>query len=220
MLLISNSTEAHPEPFQYLRWSFQPLTIFAKSYLRFLTGFFWLHLWMMCWLIKGQCSHYVIYFICNLIGWFPQDGKTRIDWAKPLVPSFITVKSSHRRRSIKNAVLRIFAIFTGKHLCWSLFLIKLTKKTLQHRRFPVNIAKFLRTSLLKNICERLLLSTVKTFKALSFFTPPFQASHTIRPTIWYQLFTEFWLVHTWYFAHLRHQRPVPRLENVRQLNES
>ena len=58
----------------------------------------------------------------------------------------------------KISVLKYFAIFTGKHLCWSLFLIKLSlfnkvaglkpgsfiKKRLQHRCFPLNIAKFLR----------------------------------------------------------------------------
>ena len=33
--------------------------------------------------------------------------------------------SSHKRCSIKIAILKIFAIFTGKHLCWNLFLIKL-----------------------------------------------------------------------------------------------
>ena len=32
------------------------------------------------------------------------------------------------------------------------------KKTLQHRYFPVNFAKFSRKSILKNTCERLLLS--------------------------------------------------------------
>ena len=32
------------------------------------------------------------------------------------------------------------------------------KKRLQHRLFPVNIAKFFRTPILKNICERLLLN--------------------------------------------------------------
>ena len=37
-------------------------------------------------------------------------------------------------------VLRNFAIFRGKHLCWSVFLIKL-----QACNFPVNITKFLRT---------------------------------------------------------------------------
>ena len=44
----------------------------------------------------------------------------------------------------KKAVLKNLAIFTGKHLCWSLFLIQ-------------DIAKFLIAPILKNICERLLL---------------------------------------------------------------
>ena len=34
------------------------------------------------------------------------------------------------------------------------------KERLQHKFFPVNIAKFLKTPILKNICERLLLLTV------------------------------------------------------------
>ena len=33
-------------------------------------------------------------------------------------------------------------------------------KRLQHRLFPVNIAKFLKTSILKYICERLLLNFI------------------------------------------------------------
>ena len=71
-------------------------------------------------------------------------------------------RSSHRRCSVKKGVLKKFGNFTGKHLCWSLFLIKLqaqslVKKRLQHWRFPVKFAEFLRTSILKNICERLLL---------------------------------------------------------------
>ena len=47
----------------------------------------------------------------------------------------------------KKGVIKIFAIFTGKHLCWSLFLLKCNfiKKRLEHRCFPVNITKFLRT---------------------------------------------------------------------------
>ena len=44
--------------------------------------------------------------------------------------------------------LKYFAIFTGKDLCWSLFLIKFIKKNLQHRCFPVNMARFLRVSIL------------------------------------------------------------------------
>ena len=50
-----------------------------------------------------------------------------------------TDKSSHRRCSIKNAVLKNFAIFTGQHLCWSLF-FNFIKKRLQQRCFTV--AKF------------------------------------------------------------------------------
>ena len=63
----------------------------------------------------------------------------------------------------KTTVLKNFAKFTEKHLRWSLFLNKNVglqswnsiKKRLQHRFFPVNIAKFLRTPVLENICERL-----------------------------------------------------------------
>ena len=43
-------------------------------------------------------------------------------------------------------------------------------------------------------------------------------SHIVHLTIWHQLFLEFWLVHTWYFAHSRSQHIVTRLENVRDLN--
>ena len=58
-------------------------------------------------------------------------------------------------------VLKNFVIFTGKHLCWSLFLIKLQaykfiEKRLQNWCFPLHVRKFLRTSILKNISERLL----------------------------------------------------------------
>ena len=52
----------------------------------------------------------------------------------------------------KIGILKNFVIFTGKHLCWSLFLIKLTQKTskkLKHRCFLVNIAEFLRTLFLR-----------------------------------------------------------------------
>ena len=55
--------------------------------------------------------------------------------------------------SCKKSVLKNFVIFTGKYLCWSFFLVKLTPKTskrLQHRCFLVNIAKVLRTFLLQN----------------------------------------------------------------------
>ena len=74
-------------------------------------------------------------------------------------------RSRHQRCSIKKAVLKNFVKFTGKQCC-SPFLIKLQtfkfeallKKTLQHRFFAVNTAKFLRKTFLKNICERLFLN--------------------------------------------------------------
>ena len=47
---------------------------------------------------------------------------------------------------LKIGILNNFAIFTGKHLSWSLFLSKSTKKKLQHRRFLLNNAKFSRTA--------------------------------------------------------------------------
>ena len=57
------------------------------------------------------------------------------------------VRSSHRSYSIKRVVLRNFAVFTGKHLCWNLFFNKVTslqacnfiKKRPQRSLFPVNI---------------------------------------------------------------------------------
>ena len=60
------------------------------------------------------------------------------------------------RSSIKKLYLKIV-----KQLCWSLFLNKnadlqswdFIKKRLQHSCFPVNIVKYLRTTVLKNIYE-------------------------------------------------------------------
>ena len=54
----------------------------------------------------------------------------------------------------KKDVLKNLAVFTEKHLCLSLFLIKLQAFRIQHRSFPVNIAKVLRTPVLENICGR------------------------------------------------------------------
>ena len=62
-------------------------------------------------------------------------------------------RSSRPEVFCQRSVLRIFANFTGKHQCQTLFLIKvpdlrletLLKKRLWHRCFPLNSAKFLRT---------------------------------------------------------------------------
>ena len=53
-----------------------------------------------------------------------------------------------RRCSLKKTVRKHFEIFTGKHLRQSIFLINFIKKELQDMCFPVNIARFLRASIL------------------------------------------------------------------------
>ena len=62
-------------------------------------------------------------------------------------------RSSRSQMFFKICVIKNAAIFTGKHLCCSLLLIEFIKnlicnfikKRLQHRCFPVNIAKSLGT---------------------------------------------------------------------------
>ena len=71
-----------------------------------------------------------------------------------------TVRSSHWRCFVEIGVLQNFANFTRKHLRWSLFLIRLQLIRAQHRCFTVKFAKFLRTTILKNICKRLLLNFI------------------------------------------------------------
>ena len=81
-----------------------------------------------------------------------------------------TLSSSSHSKNIIKKTLKNFAIFTGKQLRCSLFLIKVAgleacnfiKKRLQDRCFPVNIVKFLRIPIRKSYCDRLLLS-IKTF---------------------------------------------------------
>ena len=97
----------------------------------------------------------------------------------------------------KMCVLKNLEIFTVKHLCWSLFLIKLLtkvaglkvcnfiKKWLQHRCFLVHIAKFLRIAFLQNISSgcfyrcsikkavpKIFLNFTRTYRYLS----PFKSS--------------------------------------------
>ena len=67
-------------------------------------------------------------------------------------------RSSHRRCSVKEFILKNFAKFTDKHLCYRLFFNKvaglrpatLLRKSFWHRSFPVNFEKFLRTLLFEN----------------------------------------------------------------------
>ena len=74
-----------------------------------------------------------------------------------------TVRSSHRRCSIKKLFLKILQNPQKTHVLESLFkrvaalkACNFIKTRLLHRCFPMNIAKFLRLPILKNFCERLL----------------------------------------------------------------
>ena len=100
----------------------------------FLIGIFLKHLWL----------------IPNILKW--QDCKIFTQ----LVPSQTPSRNSHQRYSAKEGALKNLRNFTGKHLCWSLLLIKVWS-LFQRRCFPKKFAKFLATSILKSICERLLL---------------------------------------------------------------
>ena len=51
-------------------------------------------------------------------------------------------RSSRSQMFFKIGVTKNFAMFTGKHLCWSLFLIKMQA----FRCFPVYIAKLLKAA--------------------------------------------------------------------------
>ena len=80
----------------------------------------------------------------------------KIEQANPRELEMIILRTIYGRCAIKSR-LKNLAIFTGKHLCWSLFLIKLhvfrgilrntvSTQKLKHRFFPANTAKFLRTA--------------------------------------------------------------------------
>ena len=87
---------------------------------------------------------------------------------------FCLLRSSHQKCSLKEGVLENFAISTGKHLCWSLFLIKLHAwrpatfiKRESNMVFPVDIVEILRTPILKKICEWLLLFWIYWFVTIA-----------------------------------------------------
>ena len=72
----------------------------------------------------------------------------------------------------KKAALKNFAIFTGKNLCWSLFLNEnagrkssnIIKERLHHRSFPIEIAKFLKAVALTQLvitCSKLAIETLE-----------------------------------------------------------
>ena len=68
------------------------------------------------------------------------------------------VRSSHRRCSVKKGILKISQMSLEKKCVGvSYRSATLLKRDSKHWCFPVKFAKFLRTSIIKNICERLIL---------------------------------------------------------------
>ena len=79
---------------------------------------------------------------------------------------------------MKKGVLKNFTNF----LCWSLFLTNLWAfrpatlfKKIQNRCFPEKFAKFLRTPILKNICEQLLLFRIDLTNSVKTFVVDFES---------------------------------------------
>ena len=89
--------------------------------------------------------------------WIIRKHPNRIEFLAKLDMTVVTEAAT--------GVLRNFPKFTGKHLCQRLFFNKvgdlrlatLFKKSLWHRYFPVNFAKFLKKTFLRNTSGRKLL---------------------------------------------------------------
>ena len=77
-----------------------------------------------------------------------------------LVNHCVHYRSCHHKCSFKKSILKNFANFTGKRLCWSLFLIKLQvwRPATLRKETPTQIFSCEIWEIFKNICERLLLA--------------------------------------------------------------
>ena len=82
------------------------------------------------------------------------------------IMNYVSIMCNEYNQVFCKKTLKKFAVFTGKHLYCGLFFFDkyaglqacfFIKKTLQHRCFLGSSANFLRITILKNICERLLL---------------------------------------------------------------
>ena len=83
------------------------------------------------------------------------------------VSEAVVQRSSRLEVFCAKGVLKDFAKFTGKHLCQGLFLkaadlrpVTLLKKSLWHRCFPADFAKFLRATFFTEQIHRLLLKFI------------------------------------------------------------
>ena len=119
--------------------------------------------------------------------------------------SNIDLTSSYSRCSINKAVLKNLTILIGKHLCWNLLLINLQANkvnkpaTLLQR--DSNIAKFLKASFLKDICERLVLNFIdsKWKKSRKIETHPERNQNPVKYLRWRFLQKKLTVLNCWLF---------------------
>ena len=117
----------------------------------------------------GQFSTwYLIRFACIFLGFFFVSMPFYKSENSAVCILFHKIRSSRSHMFFKIGVLKKFTVFRGKHQRWSLFMIKLQTwrpaKRLQHRRFPVNIAKFLRTPFLQSTSGGCVCKMIKFYK--------------------------------------------------------
>ena len=113
------------------------------------------HLWMTA---SGYCKKFMSDIKSDHSNWHARTNYNFVIYFKVKLVFFLSCISAHkmkllevsRRYSIKKCVHKNFAKFTGKHLCHSLEPATLFKNRLWHKCLPVNFAKFLRISILKN----------------------------------------------------------------------
>ena len=112
---------------------------------------------------ENKISFFISYCcLCSFFFYLVQRKFLKKCHAKIILGGISCTRKSHQRWSIRKAVLKNFAIYWGKHLYWSLFLIK-QQTFVQHWCFPVNIVNFL-----KNTCFEEYLRTAASL-ALHFF---------------------------------------------------
>ena len=84
-----------------------------------------------------------------------------------LTEKFKIIRSNHLEVFCKRAVLKNLTKSTGKHLCQSLKPTTLLRNRLWHSCFPMNFAKFLRTSFFIEHLHQLLLNHTSPYNQFS-----------------------------------------------------
>ena len=115
----------------------------------------------------------VFFFVSDFINVWTLDNSIllfRPDWPRLESASYAKERSSHRKFSAKKRSSYKFHKFHRKApVLGSLFNDNFTKNRLQQRRFPMKFEKFLRSPILKIICERLLLKIEIVLPQFAFF---------------------------------------------------